>query len=200
MARNKIILFISFIVLAIIIIYSLGGDYSPEEFAEYVQEERDEQSRFLQFSEESPFVMNDVRFKPLNYYPPNLDFRIKGRFEKIEDPKIRSLTTNDGQQEQYMEYGYAKFELEDTQHQLLILENVTENTLFLAFGDETSAIETYGAGRYLDVEHSGSNTITLDFNLAYNPYCAYVENFSCPLPPRENLLSVAIHAGEKNFE
>jgi hypothetical protein len=72
--------------------------------------------------------------------------------------------------------------------------------LFLAFGDETSARETYGAGRYLDVKKvPGSSTITLDFNLAYNPYCAYSDGFSCPLPPKENLLSIAINAGEKTY-
>ncbi len=199
MARNRILLLISFIVLIVIFIYSLGGDYSPEEYAEYVEKERDEQTRFLKYSEESPFVMNDVEFKPLKYYPANLDFKVKGRFEKIETPQIRTLGTNDGKQEQYMEYGYANFELAGKQNKLLMLENVTESKLFLAFGDETSAIETYGAGRYLDVEHSGAKTITLDFNLAYNPYCAYVDNFSCPLPPKENLLEVAIAAGEKTF-
>jgi uncharacterized protein (DUF1684 family) len=72
--------------------------------------------------------------------------------------------------------------------------------LFLAFGDGTSAEETYGAGRYLDIDKTqGSNTITLDFNKAYNPYCAYSEKFSCPLPPAENLLVIPIPAGEKSY-
>jgi uncharacterized protein len=74
--------------------------------------------------------------------------------------------------------------------------------LFLAFGDATSGNETYGAGRYLDINKvpGGASTITLDFNKAYNPYCAYDYTFSCPLPPRENLLNAAIKAGEKNYE
>ena len=72
--------------------------------------------------------------------------------------------------------------------------------LFLAFADETSAVDTYGAGRYLDVKKvPGSNTIVLDFNQAYNPYCAYVDKFSCPLPLPENLLKLAIRAGEKIY-
>jgi uncharacterized protein (DUF1684 family) len=72
--------------------------------------------------------------------------------------------------------------------------------LFLAFGDETSAVESYGAGRYLDIKKvPGSTSITLDFNLAYNPYCAYNDTYSCPLPPKENLLPVAIRAGEKVY-
>jgi uncharacterized protein len=72
--------------------------------------------------------------------------------------------------------------------------------LFLAFGDATSAKETYGAGRYLDITKTpGATTIILDFNKAYNPYCAYNETYSCPLPPPENLLNVAIRAGEKSY-
>ncbi|MEM7107887.1 MAG: DUF1684 domain-containing protein [Bacteroidota bacterium] len=199
MNRNRVILSIGLIVLVVIFIYSLGGDYSAEEYAEYIQEEREEQERFMRYDEESPFVMSDVEFQPLKHYPANLKFRIKGRFEAIETPKIRSLATNDGNQEQYMEYGYAIFELENKENKLLIFENVVEDKLFLAFGDATSAIETYGAGRYLDIEHSGGKTIKLDFNLAYNPYCAYVDNFSCALPPRENLLEVSITAGEKEY-
>ncbi len=199
MTRNKILLLLGIVVLAVIFIYSIGGDYSPEEYAEFIQEEREEQERFMRYNEESPFVMNNVDFQPLKHYPANLNYRIKGRFEKIDPPKIRSLGTNDGNQEQYMEYGYAIFELDGKENRLLILEEVVDEKLFLAFSDETSAIETYGAGRYLDVEHNGGKTIKLDFNLAYNPYCAYVEDFSCPFPPRENLLKVAIRAGEKTY-
>ena len=199
MARNKIILLISFIVLIVIIIYSLGGDYSPQEYTEFIQEKREEQERFMRYNEESPFVTSNIDFQPLKYYPADLTYRVKGRFEKVEEPKIRGLATNDGKQEQYLEYGYALFELEGKQHKLLIFEYVTEEKLFLAFGDATSAGETYGAGRYLDVEHNGGKTVKLDFNLSYNPYCAYVDNFSCPLPPRENLLEIAVRAGEKNY-
>ena len=76
----------------------------------------------------------------------------------------------------------------------------TRGTLFLAFADVTSARETYGAGRYLDIKKiPGATSIELDFNKAYNPYCAYNENYTCPLPPKENFLKVAILAGEKNY-
>ncbi|MEM8568553.1 MAG: DUF1684 domain-containing protein [Bacteroidota bacterium] len=199
MNRNRLFLLLGFIILVIIFIYSLGGDYSPEEYKEYIQKEREEQERFMRYNEESPFVLSDVEFKPLKHYPADLKYRIKGRFEAVEAPKIRSLGTNDGKQEQYVEYGYAIFELDGEENRLLIFENVVEEKLFLAFGDATSAMETYGAGRYLDIEHSGGKTIKLDFNLAYNPYCAYVDDFSCPLPPRENLLVVPIEAGEKEY-
>jgi hypothetical protein len=102
-----------------------------------------------------------------------------------------------------MTYAYAAFEISDQPCRLLILEIIDpayKGKLFLAFADATSAVETYGAGRYLDVEAvRGANSILLDFNKAYNPYCAYNDSYSCPFPPRENLLEVAIKSGEKNY-
>ncbi|MEM7297260.1 MAG: DUF1684 domain-containing protein, partial [Bacteroidota bacterium] len=68
------------------------------------------------------------------------------------------------------------------------------------FGDETSGETTYGAGRYLDLEIGKSDQVVIDFNKAYNPYCAYFPDFTCPLPPRENLLTVVIEAGEKDYQ
>jgi Uncharacterized conserved protein len=89
-------------------------------------------------------------------------------------------------------------------NRVLILEFIQSGsyrgTLFLPFADETSADETYGAGRYLDLKKTpGASTMVLDFNKAYNPYCAYSDNFSCPFPPKENILKVAIKAGEKSY-
>jgi uncharacterized protein (DUF1684 family) len=79
-------------------------------------------------------------------------------------------------------------------------EGPYRGTLFLAFADATSANETYGAGRYLDVKKiPGASSIILDFNQSYNPYCAYSEKYSCPFPPRENVLKIAVRAGEKKY-
>ncbi len=72
--------------------------------------------------------------------------------------------------------------------------------LFIPFRDATSGTQTYGSGRYLDSELSADGTVLLDFNLAYNPYCAYSDGWSCPIPPLENWLRVPILAGEKAFE
>jgi uncharacterized protein (DUF1684 family) len=122
----------------------------------------------------------------------------------VENKKVVVLKTNDDKEQRYLEYAYAEFNLDGVRNRLTILEGIDmgpiRGKLFLAFGDETSAVETYGAGRYLDVNKvPGSRTIVLDFNKAYNPYCAYNNSYSCPLPPAENLLKVAIKAGEKNY-
>ena len=115
------------------------------------------------------------------------------------------LETNDQKENRYLEYAHAEFSIAGVKCKLLILEIMDDGpsrgSLFLAFADETSARETYGAGRYLDINKvPGSSTILLDFNKAYNPYCAYSDMYSCPLPPRENILPVAIRAGEKTYK
>jgi uncharacterized protein (DUF1684 family) len=113
------------------------------------------------------------------------------------------LPTSDGIEKKYLEYAFAEFELDNVLSKLLILEIAEgeyKGVLFLAFADETSTKETYGAGRYLELKKTpGASSITLDFNEAYNPYCAYSDKFSCPFPPKENLLKVPVRAGEKKY-
>ncbi|ELR69456.1 hypothetical protein C900_04988 [Fulvivirga imtechensis AK7] len=199
MTRNRIIYTSVFLIIVVIIIYSLNGE-SPEAYQKTIIKAREKQDSFMRNSEESPFVQHNVQYHGLHYFEPDLKYKINARFESIADKKIRKLPTSDNLEKEYLEYGYAHFELGGRKEKLLILENVKEKLLFLAFGDATSANETYGGGRYLEVTHDGSNSILLDFNKAYNPYCAYTEGYSCPLPPRENLLEVAIKAGEKNYD
>lgn len=181
-------------------IYSFSGGQTTEDYIEEIKKEREEQDLFMRNSSESPFYGNVESYKGLDHYQIDIKYKIKARFFDIPSKAIRKLPTSDNLTREYLEYGYAEFTLFDKNQKLLILENVSDETLFLAFGDETSAETTYGAGRYLDVKHDGSNSITLDFNLAYNPYCAYSDKFSCPLPPRENLLSIPIEAGEKTYQ
>lgn len=204
MKRNHFFILIIVTIGVVIILYSMQGGMSPEEYAARVKEAREEKDRFMRNSEESPFA-NLGTYKGLSYFEPNLDFRITARLDRIEKPRLVELPTSDHKTSQYLEYAYAVFEVADKPCRLLILE-ITEpgpnkGTLFLAFADETSTQETYGAGRYLDLKKNpGSSSIILDFNDAYNPYCAYNASFSCPLPPRENLLEVAILAGEKTYK
>ncbi|MEQ9167009.1 MAG: DUF1684 domain-containing protein [Fulvivirga sp.] len=200
MNQRKILSIVVGVVIAIIMVYSFSGGQTTEEYIEEILEEREEADIFMKNNSDSPFKDSEVKYEGLKYYEPNIKYKITARFTKADPTKIVKLGTNDGAEREYLTYGKAEFSFADKAQTLLILESVEDKKLFLAFGDETSAIETYGAGRYLDVTHSGGNTIVLDFNLAYNPYCAYADGFSCPLPPRENLLSVAIEAGEKTYQ
>jgi uncharacterized protein (DUF1684 family) len=187
------------LVIVLSIMYNFIGGIDPESYREEVLEAREETDRFLRFSQESPFVSAGVSLDSLKYFKPDLQYRIAARFRPVEKREIITLATNDGKEEEYLSYGYAEFKLNGEPQSLLIMENIDEQKLFIPFGDATSAEETYGAGRYLDVEHGGSATITIDFNYAYNPYCAYVDNYTCPLPPRENLMNVPVRAGEKTY-
>lgn len=204
--RSKNILIILFVLLVVIILYStLSGNKSQEEYNQQITKEREEKDRFMRTSSESPFASDTESFEGLKYFPPDEKYRVIAKLTPVEEKKVQTLSTNDGKEQSYIEYAYAEFDLDNRKNKLLILEVMDmgpqRGTLFLAFGDQTSANETYGAGRYLDVKKvPGASTIELDFNKAYNPYCAYTDSYSCPFPPKENLLDVAIPAGEKSYK
>jgi uncharacterized protein (DUF1684 family) len=204
MKAKNIVILIAVAVAIGSLLYSLMGSQDQAAYAELIEEERKDKDRFMRTSAESPFAADVKSFEGLKYFPPDVRYKVTASLSLIKDRKPVVLATNDGKEQHYIEYAYAEFDLDGYHNRLLILE-VMENgpmrdRLFLAFGDETSAGDTYGAGRYLDVTKvPGSNSITLDFNKAYNPYCAYVASYSCPFPPRVNLLKVSIKAGEKNY-
>ncbi|MCU0397524.1 MAG: DUF1684 domain-containing protein [Cyclobacteriaceae bacterium] len=203
MKRNTVITILIALVALVIVLYSFMGT-DEAGYEQKILKQREEKDNYMRTASDSPFAGNTENFTGLNYFPPDNQFRVKARLIPIEDKKAVVLPTSDNKTKRYMEYAHAEFNLGGNTYRLLILEIIDmgpyKGTLFLAFGDETSARETYGAGRYLDVKKpKGQNSIVLDFNEAYNPYCAYNDTYSCPLPPQENLLPVAIQAGEKNY-
>lgn len=204
MKGKNIIILIAVAVALGSILYSIMGSQDQTAYNEEIESERKDKDRFMKTSPESPFASDPETFDGLKYYPPDIRYKVTATLTPVKDRKPVVLTTNDGKEQHYIEYAVADFDLGGYHNKLLILEVIESGPLrgrlFLAFGDETSAVETYGAGRYLDVAKvPGSNTITLDFNKAYNPYCAYVSSYSCPFPPRDNLLNVSIKAGEKIY-
>jgi uncharacterized protein (DUF1684 family) len=204
MKSNQVLVLVAVIVVILSVFYAFQGSQDDEAYKKQIEKEREEKDRFMRTSAESPFANATDAYKGLNYYAPDIRYRIVADLHPVGQKKSVTLSTNDGAVQNYVEYAYAEFKLDGVNNKLLILE-ITDagpfnGKLFLAFGDETSAGDTYGAGRYLDVDKTpGSRTIKLDFNLAYNPYCAYKDTYSCPLPPTQNLLKVAIKAGEKNY-
>lgn len=204
MKSKNILILVVIVVVLITVFYSFMGSQDQTAYINEIKTERDDKDRFMRTSPESPFASNPENFKGLQYYPPDIRYKITSDLIPVKNKKTVVLSTNDGKEQRYIEYAYAEFDLDGYHHKLLILEIIDEGqsrgNLFLAFGDETSAVETYGAGRYLDISKvPGSNSITLDFNKAYNPYCAYNDTYSCPIPPPENLLKVPINAGEKIY-
>jgi uncharacterized protein (DUF1684 family) len=154
----------------------------------------------------SPIPENDrSSFQGLDYYPINLDLRFSLKLNRYSRPGKIRLATNTGEIRSGLLYGYFEFMVENQTCRLQVyrLEDVTENggpSLFIPFRDATSGKETYGSCRYIDLKENISGIYELDFNRAYNPYCAFNNQYSCPLPPPENVLSVPIRAGEKKYK
>jgi uncharacterized protein (DUF1684 family) len=204
MKSSQVITIIAVSAVAVIIWYTASSGRGDAEYAEQVKKARQEKDDFMKSGDGSPFKNSAEPFTGLKYFDPNTKFRIVADLEPVENKEVVVLKTSDDKEQRYIQYARAKFTIDDTPCSLLILEVIDngpfKGTLFLAFADQSSAMETYGAGRYLDVKKTpGASSITLDFNEAYNPYCAYNDSFSCPFPPKENLLNVLIAAGEKNY-
>ncbi len=146
------------------------------------------------------------RLQGLEYFPPDPRFRIPVRITRLPTPEPVTLATSKGVPRPMLRYGYFDFDVEDAKARLYAYKAAPQHghhheteSLFVPFRDATSGKETYGAARYLDLEEGPAGDVVLDFNLAYNPYCAYSDEYVCPFPPRENWLSVPIRAGEKSF-
>ncbi len=203
MKRSRIVPIIIVIAIAAFVIYSMQGG-SPENYEATILKDREEKTEFMKSASGSPFLKDSIPFGQLNYFPIDETYRVKASLTSIDNKKVVLLATSDGLEQKYLEYAFAEFQLNGMNHKLLILEVMDSGPqrgkLFLAFADETSGADTYGAGRYLDLKKvPAATSVILDFNLAYNPYCAYNDTYSCPFPPRENILKTAIKAGEKNY-
>lgn len=190
-------LIIPVIAFTIWTLYSDDNDNSYKKSVEKVIETR---KSFLKTSSESPFIQHNATYKEPAYFPIDKKYRVNAKVERIENKRVVNIRDNKGAVSRYQQYAWLHFNIDSYPQKLLVLKPQgfgVLDVLFCAFADGTSAGETYGAGRYLDVEIGKSNKVVLDFNLAYNPYCAYIDSYSCPLPPKVNVLPVAILAGER---
>ena len=169
-----------------------------------IEQERKEKDYWFRESHESP-IPHELRhgFKGLSYYPVDSNLRFGVKLAEYSNQELVRFPTSKGTEQEYFRYGYFEFSVEAQTVRLNVYKPVRPRSahasLFVPFRDATSNGETYGAGRYLDLEPQASGVYDLDFNRAYNPYCAYSDDYVCPLPPPENWLSVAIRAGEKSW-
>ncbi|NNN16928.1 MAG: DUF1684 domain-containing protein [Thermoplasmata archaeon] len=169
------------------------------EWRKAIEEERALKDEFMARHSESPFVAERVPFHPLNYFPIDAQYRLPARLERRATPEEVYLRTNrDGSA--VMRYlGDLVFSLKGRRHRLRVYhagEGVGTN-VFVPFRDLTSGKESYGPGRYLVFTLTEDDRYDLDFNAAFNPYCAYTDAYECGFPPAENDLAIAIRAGER---
>lgn len=185
-------------VVATLILSSIDVDTHAEVSRKY-REQKDDNFRK---SIKSPIKDKD-NFHGLNYFEYSEKYRVNAFVEFTNDTQLISMQRTDGKRSFYIAFARASFKI-DGKLQTLMMYKYPDDyqnkpILFIPFYDASNANETYGGGRYLDVELKNNKSIIIDFNYAYNPFCVYNYQYTCPVPPEENKLNVAILAGEKTF-
>lgn len=177
-----------------------------QDFKAEIEKHREEYKAEFLKSSNSPLKQED--FEYLRFYEPNEKFKVECKFVATKTGKPFELPTSAGKTKTYVKFGELRFEIDGQKHKLAVYQSLGlkampqyRDYLFIPFKDLTNGKESYGGGRYLDLRMNQieGDKIYLDFNKAYNPYCAFSEGYSCPIPPKANHLKVAIEAGEKNF-
>lgn len=159
---------------------------------------RKEKDEFFKNGSQSPLTAEQKKgFQRLEYFPENPAFDLELPLERFPQPEQVTLATSSGDERKYYHVGQVHFEVDGQSAALQVYED--DYGFFVPFTDASAPQETYGAGRYLEPREIRRGVLALDFNLAYNPYCAYNERWACPLPPAANRLGVRIAAGEKKF-
>ncbi|QHL88632.1 TonB family protein [Nibribacter ruber] len=169
---------------------------------------RAQEDSVFKYGEKSPLTPEAKdTFQALEYFPVKEAYRVKAKFVRTANEGVFKMPTTGARTPEYVKYGELHFNLNGQKLQLNAYQNQElmkqvqyANYLFIPFTDATTGQETYATGRYLDFSiPMGADSVWVDFNKAYNPYCAYSDGYSCPIPPKENKLPVRIEAGVKNY-
>jgi len=189
---------------------SLANEVRDERFVtrqeQKVLEWRKERDTFFKNHQRSPLAPRDkANFRTLKYFDFEAKYLFCGQIERyifhINNPNYyATFLTNKGTNKRYVRYGKFHFQLAGKDYAIEIYKSILSDYLFIPYKDLTNGKETYEGGRYVDAEVLSGYQMVLDFNTAYHPSCAYNEKFTCPIPPRENFLPIAIKAGEKNYK
>jgi uncharacterized protein (DUF1684 family) len=154
---------------------------------------------------ESPLGVEGVsHFNGHQFFATDLSYRVIAKVEKLKKPEKFLMQTTTDRKPEYKKLFKLTFTLRDTVCILYAYQNVElskregyENYIFLPFTDPTNGFDSYGGGRYIDLRIPDTDSMVIDFNQCYNPYCAYSGKYSCPVPPKENRLPISIYAGIK---
>jgi uncharacterized protein (DUF1684 family) len=163
---------------------------------------RKEKDDFFRASHDSPLPHGDASsFSSLKYFDPDPGFRFEAKLQRYATPEAVMLATSKGTNQLFNRVGFFDLTVDGNPFHINAYQSAERDdpSLFIPFRDSTSGKESYGAARYLDMEVEHDDQYAVDFNYAYNPYCAYSEDYVCPLPPQENWLKVPIRAGEKKY-
>ncbi len=198
---------ILFVFLSLILINTpiIANNPTPKGFKKSIKKHRKLYKKaFLE--ENGPLSKKELKY--LDFFAPNINYRVSATFKRTPDEKPFEIPTSSKVTKKYVKYGELNFALNGKEYRLNIYQSLTlrkmpqyRDYLFLPFKDLTNGKLSYGGGRYLDLKLGDlkTGTVMIDFNKAYNPYCAFSDGYSCPIPPKENHLDVEIIAGEKKF-
>ncbi|MDV3243822.1 MAG: DUF1684 domain-containing protein [Nitrososphaerales archaeon] len=163
---------------------------------------REEKDELLRNDPDSPLGHgNHGVFGGLRYFDPDPALRFESKLQRYQTTEGVIMTTSKGTRQLFNKVGYFELLIGGSPARLQAYQSAerVDPSIFIPFRDATSGSESYGAARYLDLEVEHNDEYAVDFNYAYNPYCAYSEDYVCPLPPRENWLTVPIRAGERKY-
>jgi uncharacterized protein len=195
-----------FLILSFVFFAATAWGQSNTDYLKTIEAHRINQHEKMLDSASSPLREERKNFTALNYFEPNEAYVVKAKFKK-DIGKEFNMATSSGQVRKYRTYGTLTFKLDGKKFTIPVYQNMSlitspiyKNYLFLPFTDNTNGFETYETGRYIDLMIPKEKHIYIDFNMCYNPYCAYSEGYSCPIPPTKNYLNTRIEAGEKKFK
>lgn len=195
-------------ILLLVILLQFSFGFAQTQFSwEAVEKFQNELNAEYADSKTSPLLPEDLKeFKSLDFYPANEKYFVVAQFVRTENEPPFEMKTSTDRKPVYVKYGEAHFSIEGQFFKLNLYRNIElskkeqyKEYLFLPFSDLTCGNESYIGGKYIDMKIPQGDTIVIDFNRSYNPYCAYSHKFSCPKVPLENDLKIAIRAGVKKF-
>ncbi|MCW3169114.1 DUF1684 domain-containing protein [Chryseobacterium sp. 09-1422] len=186
-----------------VLLFSQKKGEASKQIQEIEKFQKDLNKEYLDQKETPLRGDNFAKFEQHPFFPIDLKYRVTAEFIKTENPQPFDLPTSSGKSKSYQEFGKATFTLDGKAYTLTVYQSLDlmkmeqyKDHLFLPFRDETNNKETYGGGKYMDLKIPSGNTIVLDFNQSYQPYCAYnAYDYNCPVVPEENKLAFEIRAG-----
>lgn len=195
------------ILLFSIVLLGLFSSCSVQKTVSTAQYQK-ELKEFYDNPETTPLKNEEIEnFKGISFFPINDAYKVLAKFHGIENGRTLAFPTSAKKIKHYKEYGIIQFQLEGKEFELTLYQSDPphegyEKSLFLPFTDETNGDTSYGGGRYLDLETTDiqNGQVWVDFNKAYNPYCAYSKHYNCPIPPANNYLETEIKAGVSYLE
>ncbi len=201
------------LVLLIGLLAQLGCTKQPDQaevdrYSKEIEAGRTMKDNQFRMGRNSPLTaVQRQSFEQLHYFPVDYNYRVNARYVQNPSPALFAIQTSSGKERVYARVGRLDFKINGIGYSLMAYQSLEEvqkrsegGHLFVPFTDATSGGKSYGGGRYLDIPLPKDASVNIDFNLAYNPYCAYNSKYSCPIPPRENRLPVEIVAGEQTFK